>query len=107
MKSRLGWSFLLSAVVLAGLVVMPQAVLADVKVRIYAPAPPPPPPVEVVGVAPSHRHVWIPGYHRWENRAYVWVPGRWALRPRARAKWVPGRWDRHTKGWYWVEGRWR
>ena len=107
MKFRPGLGFLLSAVVLAALVVLPQPVFGDVKVRVYAPVPPPPPPHEAVGVAPSHRHVWIPGYHRWEDKAYVWVPGHWNLRPRARAKWVPGHWDRHRNGWFWVEGHWR
>lgn len=63
--------------------------------------------VEVRTVAPSPRHDWIGGFHRWDGRAYVWVPGRWDLAPRARAVWVPGHW-RHTRhGWYWIEGRWR
>jgi hypothetical protein len=107
MKVRLGLSFFLAALVLVGLVVTPSTALGDVKVRVYVPAPPPPPVPEVIGVAPSHRHAWVPGYHRWEGGAYVWVPGHWAVRPRARARWVPGHWDRHSRGWYWVDGRWR
>ena len=43
--------------------------------RIYIPAPPPAPIVEVRPVAPSGRHVWIEGYHRWDGNAYVWTPG--------------------------------
>ena len=107
MRFRLGLSFLLAAVTLAGLVAMPDPAYADVKVRVYVPVAPPVAPSEVIGVAPSHRHVWIAGYHRWDGAAYVWVPGHWALRPRARAKWVPGRWARHERGWYWVDGHWR
>jgi hypothetical protein len=107
MKSRLGMSLFLAVGVLAGLVAMPHPVFADVKVRIYVPAPPPPPPAEVIGVAPSHRHGWVAGYHRWDGKAYMWVPGHWAVKPRARAKWVPGYWDRHQRGWYWVDGHWR
>ena len=107
MKSRLGLSFLLAGLVLGGLLATPHTVFADVKVRVYVPAPPPPPPAEVIGVAPSHRHAWVPGFHRWDGRAYVWVPGHWAVRPRSRAKWVPGHWERHHRGWYFVEGHWR
>lgn len=107
MKSRPGVSLLLAAVVLAGLVVTPTAVLADVKVRVYVPAPPPNAPAEVIGVAPSHRHGWVNGYHQWDGRAYVWVPGHWAVRPRPRVKWSTGHWERNPRGWYWVEGRWR
>jgi len=107
MNGKRGLSFFLFGVVLAGLLVMPSSVFADVKVRVYVPAPPPPPQVEVVGVAPSRRHVWIAGYHQWDGRAYVWVPGHWNLRPRARAVWVKGHWSHHPRGWYWVEGHWR
>ena len=80
---------------------------ADVRVRIYVTAPPPPPQVEVVGVAPSPKHIWVAGYHRWDGRAYVWVPGHWVVRPRGRAAWVPGHWVQHKRGWYWVAGHWR
>ncbi|MDQ2870154.1 MAG: hypothetical protein M3S32_05385 [Acidobacteriota bacterium] len=75
--------------------------------RIWVPAPPPPPVVEVRPVAPSRRHVWAGGYHRWDGRSYVWVPGTWRRAPRARAAWAPGRWVHGRRGWYWVDGRWR
>ena len=106
-KSGGGLAILLAGLVLVGLVAMPDPVIADVKVRVYVPVPPPPPPAEVVGVAPSRRHVWIPGYHRWDGTAHVWVPGHWVLRPRARAHWVAGQWARHHRGYYWIEGHWR
>lgn len=79
---------------------------SQVIVRI---GPPPPPPREVVP-APPHEHpgwVWVPGFHRWDGRAYVWVPGRYAEPPYAHARWVPGHWDRHEGGYVWVEGHWR
>ncbi len=75
--------------------------------RIYVRVGPPPAIVETVPVAPSTRHVWIAGYHRWDGRAYVWVPGRYVLPPRAHVIWVPGHWARHSRGYYWVEGHWR
>src|SRR6266542_4861223 len=99
-KSGGGLAFLLVGLVLVGLVAMPNPAIADVKVRVYVPVPPPPPAVEVVGVAPSRRHVWIAGYHRWDGRAHVWVPGHWALRPRARAHLLACRWARHYRGYY-------
>ena len=108
MSRRRGLSLVLSGLVLAGLLAVPVSVFADVKVvRVYVPAPPPPPQVEVVGVAPSPGHAWLAGYHRWDGRAYVWVPGHWDVRPRPRAAWVKGRWRHHPRGWYWVEGHWR
>lgn len=106
MRVRIGLSFLLAGLVLVGLVVTPAT--ASAQVRVYVTAPPPAPVREVIGVAPSHRHAWVSGYHRWDGRAYVWTPGRWAVRPRARVRWVPGHWERGgRRGWYFVEGRWR
>jgi hypothetical protein len=76
--------------------------------RVYVQIAPPAPIVEVQVAAPSPRHVWIAGFHRWDGRAYVWVPGRWALPPRPGKVWVAGHWAHHrTYGHYWVEGRWR
>jgi hypothetical protein len=106
MNKKLGLSLPLAAWVLAGSL-MSSNLSAGVHVRVYVPAPPPPPVVEVVGVAPGPRHVWIAGYHRWDGRAYVWVPGRWVVRPRARTVWVAGHWAQHRRGWYWVRGHWR
>jgi hypothetical protein len=68
------------------------------------------PPAVVVerrGVAPSRRHVWIGGYHRWDGRAYVWEHGRWELPPRPHAVWVAPRWQHRHGGWVFVEGHWR
>ena len=57
--------------------------------------------------APSHRHVWIAGYHRWDGHAYVWVPGRWDVPPRPHARWVAHRWVHRHGGYVLVEGHWR
>jgi hypothetical protein len=77
---------------------------AQVYVRI---GPPPPPPREVVPVAPHPGWVWRPGYHRWDGRAYVWVPGSYAAPPRPGAFWVRGHWRNTPRGYVWVEGDWR
>ena len=76
--------------------------------RVYVRVGPPRAIVEVRGVAPSPRHVWLAGYHRWDGGAYVWVPGRWELAPAHYRAWVPGHWVHHARqGWYWVDGHWR
>lgn len=63
--------------------------------------------VERRPAAPSHDHVWVAGYHRWDGHAYVWTPGRWELPPRPHAVWVAPRWEHRHDGYVFVEGRWR
>jgi hypothetical protein len=63
--------------------------------------------VEKRPVAPSHDHIWIAGYHRWDGHAYVWVPGRWELPPRAHAVWIAPRWDHRNGGYVFVDGYWK
>jgi hypothetical protein len=74
---------------------------------MYVVVAPPPPIVEARVVAPGPGYMWVAGYHRWDGRAYVWVPGTWSRPPRARAAWVPAHWERERRGWYFVEGHWR
>ena len=76
---------------------------AEVIVRVAPPAA----IVETRPVAPGAGYVWIGGYHRWDGAAYAWVPGRWELPPRPRARWVAHRWVRRGGGWVLVEGHWR
>ena len=83
------------------------AVPASASTRVYVRVGPPAPVVEVRPVAPGPRYVWVDGYHRWDGRAYVWVPGRWAIPPRARSAWVPGHWAHTSRGYYFVDGHWR
>jgi len=56
---------------------------------------------------PGRGYVWVSGYHRWENNAYAWTPGRWEQPPRPHAHWVAHRWVRRQGGWVMVEGHWR
>lgn len=95
--------------------------LATLALATLAACGPPPPPgvvwvrtapptiqVEAIATAPGTGYVWVPGYHHWNGSTYVWVTGRWELRPRPRAIWVPGHWRHHRgHGWYWVEGYWK
>jgi WXXGXW repeat (2 copies) len=76
--------------------------------RVYVQIGPPAAIVETRVVAPTPHHVWIEGYHRWDGRAYTWVPGRWELPPARHTAWVAGHWTHHShNGWYWTEGHWK
>lgn len=70
---------------------------------------PPAPRVEVIGVAPSPRHVWISGHWAWDGRGrhYAWVNGYWEVRPREYASYTPGHWERTGNTWVYVEGYWK
>jgi hypothetical protein len=84
-----------------------SAPVAPAQAHVYIRIAPPPLRYEVPRRRPSPAYVWIKGYHRWNGRTYVWVPGYWTRPPRPRAVWVPGRWQHHRRGWYWVRGHWR
>lgn len=74
--------------------------------QIYVRIGPPPPRREVVVARPGPGYVWVAGYHRWDGRAYVWVPGQWVLPRAGYHRWVPGHWRETHRGWVWVEGHW-
>ena len=78
---------------------------AQVVVRI---GPPPRPVERVPPPPPEHRDfVWVAGYHRWDGREYVWVPGAYQHPPHANAVWVPGEWRGERGGHVWHEGYWK
>jgi YXWGXW repeat-containing protein len=66
------------------------------------------PPARVVETVPARRRgfVWQGGYQRWNGHRYVWVPGRYARPPYARAGWVSSRWAHSPRGYYFVPGHW-
>jgi hypothetical protein len=82
---------------------------ASADTRVYVRVAPPAAVVETRIVAPSPQHIWVAGYHRWDGRAYVWVPGAWVVPPAPHYHhWVAGHWaHHHQNGYYWVEGHWR
>jgi hypothetical protein len=51
--------------------------------------------------------VWVPGYHRWDGRRYVWVSGRYMQPPRPGAVWMAGAWRPERGGYVWHNGYWR
>jgi hypothetical protein len=67
---------------------------------------PPSPRPEVSGVAPGTAYYWVAGYWAYRERQWVWVPGRWELRPRPNAVWAPGHWNKTPEGWVWRPGHW-
>lgn len=73
---------------------------------VVAPTAPPAPQVEVVPVAPSPYYGWAPGYWAW-NGGWVWIGGRYVVRPTPGAVWVGGHWGRHGHGYVWIGGGWR
>ena len=63
--------------------------------------------VEKRPVRPGREYVWIPGYHRWDGHAHVWVAGRWEQPPRPHAVWVAHKWEHRKGGYVLVEGHWK
>jgi hypothetical protein len=98
---------LLSVPVLLTVLLLSVPAPASAGPRVYVRIGPPAPVVQVRAVAPGPRYVWAGGYHRWNGRAYVWVPGRWVVPPRHRSVWIPPHWSRDRRGWYFVGGHWR
>ena len=79
----------------------PEYVEADEAPAIPAALP------EVRPAAPSRSHVWIGGHHTRRGGRWVWVPGHYALPPRADVVWVPGHWVASLHGYVWISGAWR
>jgi hypothetical protein len=92
----------LIALVFAGALTLGTS-FAEVVVKVAPPAA----VVETRPAAPGPNYVWINGYQSWNGSAYVWVPGRWDVPPRAHARWVAHRWVKRGGGWVMVEGHWR
>jgi hypothetical protein len=101
---------LATATWIAGCVVAPppprHAVVVEPYSGVIVRQPPPPLRTEVIGVAPSPRHVWVSGYWTWNNR-WVWQRGRWVMPPHHGARWAPGHWRSYRGGWAWAPGHWR
>src|SRR5258708_2785502 len=93
----------LLGLIFAGSLMAGSALAADVIIRVA----PPRPMVESRGHAPGRDYVWINGFHRWDGRAYAWVPGRWERPPRRHARWVAPRYAHRGGGWVYTEGHWR
>jgi hypothetical protein len=109
MSSKRIVAFAVALTMLAGVLSFTPAASAysRVGVRVYAPLP----PIrhERVVVRPGPRHVWVPGYWRWEpyRRHYGWVAGTWIVPPYPRAVWVAPRVVYRSRHPYYYRGYWR
>jgi len=74
---------------------------------VSAPTPPPVPQTDVFVAAPGPNYAWTAGYWNWNGAAWVWLPGRWVIRPWHGAVWVGGFWDYHHGRGHWIAGHWR
>jgi hypothetical protein len=74
--------------------------------RYYSPYAPPAARVEVRTRAPSERHFWTPGYHRWDGRRHVWYDGRWTER-RGGYEYIGPRWVNSYGRWEYIPGHWQ
>ena len=94
------------ALALSASAIVPSLAEAQYPIRINV--APPPPQVEVVPVAPSPRHAWIPGHWQWRAgfRRHVWVPGHFVVRPAINRVWVPAQWVNERGYWVFRPGRW-
>jgi len=67
---------------------------------------PPAPRVEEPIPAPPGDYEWVPGFWSWDGQ-WNWNPGKWTVRPHAKAVWEPGHWAKRGHGYVWIDGRWR
>ena len=81
--------------------------IGSAQAQIVVKIRPPRAKVEHRSARPGRDYVWVPGYHRWDGRAYAWESGRWERPPRPRAVWVAPRWTHRRDGYVFVEGHWR
>jgi hypothetical protein len=73
----------------------------------YVATAPPPPPYEVIGVAPSPYHVWVPGYYSYNRGHYVYTKGFYRIPPRGKKYYVQGNWRNTSRGYKRDKGYWR
>jgi hypothetical protein len=96
------------AVLVLGMLAVPQVSPAQYRVvpGIRVNDGPPPVRVEAMPPAPSPRHHWIAGYWAWQGNARAWMPGHWALPPGSGYVWEPARWERVDGRWMFYDGHW-
>lgn len=68
---------------------------------------PPPPRAEIVIMAPSPRHVWVPGYYDYRGGNYVYMQGSYQIPPRGRTSYNQGQWQQTSRGYKRGRGHWK
>src|SRR5438445_9010199 len=99
--SLLRWLLLL-----AGVLLVSSAALAQVSVGISVHVGPPALPVYEQPACPGDGFIWIPGYWYWGPDGYFWVPGTWVIAPRVGVLWTPGYWGWGGGVYIWHPGYW-
>jgi len=80
----------------------PAHAQAIIRVRVAPPAP----RVEVIPVAPTPRHVWVPGHWGWNGVRHNWVAGYYDLPPHPGYHWTPAHWASEGGVWVFRNGYW-
>jgi hypothetical protein len=75
--------------------------------EIVVPEAPPRLKHEVIPAPTSADQVWIPGFWMSNQGRWMWVPGRYELRPRPGAEYEFGRWTTTDRGYVYIPGHWR
>jgi hypothetical protein len=56
-----------------------------------------------IGVRPTPRHVWVPGYWGYRGGTRVWIGGAWLL-PQTNWVWIAPHWQWNGYSWVWAPG---
>ena len=91
---------------LAGVLVVSSAALAQVSIGVSVRIGPPALPVYEQPACPGDSFIWIPGYWAWGPDGYFWVPGTWVIAPRVGFLWTPGYWGWGGGLYIWHPGYW-
>src|SRR5690242_15428075 len=91
---------------LAGVLLVSAAALAQVSVGVSVRIGPPALPVYEQPACPGDGFIWIRGYWAWGPEGYFWVPGTWVIAPRVGLLWTPGYWGWGGGVYVWHPGYW-
>jgi hypothetical protein len=81
------------------------ATIEERPARVYVTGPPPAPIAEVESPSSGPAMVWVGGYWHWNGVQYVWIPGHWEAPPSGYVWAAPqyvlleGRYVYHPGGW--------
>lgn len=105
-QTILGSLFAAVASAAASQVPPPPPLPDEIRPVVVAVAPPPVRVERVTVTRPGPSYVWARGYWDWDGDSWMWIPGRWAVAPVARATWVPAQYVRVSSGYRYVPAHW-
>jgi hypothetical protein len=98
--------FIASLLLTLGILALPAASSAQVRVGVAITIAPPELPVYDQPICPGDGYIWTPGYWAWGDDDYYWVPGTWVLAPEVGFLWTPGYWGWGDGGYIFYDGYW-